>query len=57
MTQGLIKQGAEEGVDKVQDCMKAETFDQILQKELEVKEKSEIEKATFDEFMAHWKQS
>jgi hypothetical protein len=56
-TQGIIKQAVDEGVEKMQAHVTAETVDQILQKELEVKEKVVTMKETFEKFMVHWKKA
>jgi hypothetical protein len=57
-TQGIIKQEVEEGVEKVQAHMLLlKQVDQILQKELEVKEKAATMKVTFEAFMVHWKKA
>jgi hypothetical protein len=56
-TQGIIKQEVDESVEKMQAQITAETVDQILQKEIEVKEKVVTVKETFKKFMVHWKKA
>jgi hypothetical protein len=56
-TQGIIKQEVDEGVEKMQAHVTAETIDQILQKELEVKEKVHDNKRDLQKFMVHWKKA
>jgi len=56
-TQGIIKQEYDEGFEKMLDYVTKETVDQILQKELEVKENVTIVRETFEKFMAHWKKA
>jgi hypothetical protein len=52
-TQGIIKHATKEYVEKLHAHVTANIVDKILQKEIEVKEKTATMKETFKVFMTH----